>query len=45
MSKALADISMANVVVQHYLKNPVLINGFKFDLRVYALVLSADPLR
>ncbi|KAL0237765.1 hypothetical protein GEMRC1_012239 [Eukaryota sp. GEM-RC1] len=33
-----------NCVVQEYISKPFLINNTKFDLRVYALVLSVDPL-
>lgn len=32
-------------IVQRYLTNPLLINGFKVDLRVYVVCTSFDPLR
>ena len=33
------------MICQQYVAKPFLIDGFKFDLRIYALVTSCDPLR
>jgi tubulin polyglutamylase TTLL6/13 len=32
-------------VAQQYLHKPYLIDGYKFDMRIYVLVLSCDPLK
>lgn len=32
-------------VVQEYLNTPFLLDGLKFDMRIYVLVLSCDPMK
>jgi tubulin polyglutamylase TTLL4 len=34
-----------DILVSEYIANPHLINNFKYDLRIYVLVTSYDPLR
>lgn len=34
-----------NILASQYIKHPHLINGHKYDLRVYVLITCADPLR
>lgn len=43
--KALKISKKKKVLLQRYCHNPLLINGHKFDLRVYVLVAGVDPLR
>lgn len=43
--ETLHDLSKKRGIVQRYVPKPLLIGGRKFDMRIYILVLSYDPLK
>ncbi|XP_014251358.1 tubulin polyglutamylase ttll6-like isoform X2 [Cimex lectularius] len=46
ITKNLKDLkSFERMICQLYVTRPFLIDGYKFDLRVYTLITSCDPLR
>lgn len=38
-----SNTGKTKVIIQHYIKRPLLIHGKKFDIRVYMLVSSSNP--
>ncbi|CAH0687829.1 unnamed protein product [Spodoptera exigua] len=46
LTKSLRDIKPTDkLICQVYLSKPYLVDGYKFDIRVYTLITSCDPLR
>ena len=45
ITRSLSEVPSQDVVAQTYIKKPLLIDNFKFDLRLYVLVSSVKPLR
>lgn len=46
LTKSFANLNpYQRMICQTYIKKPLLFDGFKFDLRVYTLITSMDPLR
>lgn len=39
------DFSDADTFIQEYIANPLLVDGHKFDIGVYVIITSIDPLR
>jgi len=40
----LPSMLSAEMIVQRYIHNPLLVDGYKFDLRVYVVIMGTDPI-
>lgn len=46
LTKSVKDLKpQEKMICQVYIAKPFLIDGYKFDFRVYTLITSCDPLR
>lgn len=45
VTNSFAEIPKGNQIISRYVENPMLIDGYKFDLRIYVAITSINPLR
>ena len=48
MFKSIDDLrgkEHSNLVIQKYISKPYLVDGLKFDMRMYVVIMGIDPMR